>query len=126
MTLLAACRRKGGQSRSHIYSLYLAMRDPRVPWYVRVLTLLVVAYVISPVDIIPDFIPVLGLLDEIILVPIALALIVRLIPAEVLREYQAKQREIKNPGLKIVGAIIVALVWIVLIFAGYLLWQKMQ
>ena len=117
---------KGEQLKSQVYSLYRGLGDPRVPWIVKLLTILVIAYVISPVDIIPDFIPVLGLLDEIILVPVALSLIMRLMPAEVIREYQAEQQEIRSSGLKITGIIIVVLAWSMLVTLGYLLWQFLR
>ena len=115
---------KGRQMKSRVYCLYRGMYDPRVPWYVKLLTILVLAYVISPVDIIPDFIPVLGLLDEVILVPVAIALIVRLMPAEVINEYQGEQQEIRSRGLKITGVLLVAGIWLVLIMLGYIIWTR--
>ncbi len=84
--------------------------------------MLLLAYVISPIDIIPDFIPVIGLLDEVILVPVALTIIIRMIPAEVINEYQAEQKEIKSRGLKITGIIIVIFIWAALIMLGYKFW----
>lgn len=91
MGYAAKLREQGRQLKTHVYTLYHGMRDPRVPWYVKVLTLLVIAYVISPIDIIPDFIPVIGLLDDVILVPIAITLIMKLMPEEVIREYQIQR-----------------------------------
>ena len=112
-------KEQGKQLKSHVYSLYRGIHDPRVPWYVKILTLLVIAYIISPVDIIPDFIPVLGLLDEIILVPVALTLIMRLVPKEIINEYQAEEQEIHDAGLKTAGVIIVLFLWISLILLFY-------
>ena len=66
-----------------------AMRDPRTPWAARVLALLILAYAASPIDLIPDFIPILGLLDDLVLVPLGIALLLRLIPAHVLAEHRA-------------------------------------
>lgn len=114
---------RGRQLKSQISALYHGIYDPRVPWYVKLLALLVVAYVLSPVDLIPDFIPVLGLLDEIILVPLALALIVKLMPEEVMREYQTQQQEIKSRGLQITGILIVLFIWLFLILTCYYLWM---
>lgn len=71
-------------------TLRLASRDPRVPWYAKALAIGVIAYLLSPVDLIPDFIPVLGYLDDIILVPLGFALAVKLIPREVWLEYRSK------------------------------------
>lgn len=115
---------QGRRLKTHVYALYHGMHDPRVPWYAKLLTLLVIAYVISPVDIIPDFIPVLGLLDEVILVPIALALIIKLVPEEVIREYQTQQQEIKSSGLKIAGVLIVVMIWLLLVLFFYYLWLQ--
>ena len=68
------------------FTLYLACRHPRVPWYAKLLALIVVAYALSPIDLIPDFIPVLGYLDDLVLIPLGLMLVIRLIPADVLAE----------------------------------------
>lgn len=122
MDVISRLRQNSMQLRSCVYILYRGMRDTRVKWYVKILTMLVLAYVISPIDIIPDFIPVLGLLDELILVPIALSLIVRLIPDEILAEYQAAQQpQIKDRKLVIIGVLIVISIWILLIATGFFL-----
>ena len=117
-------RQQGKQLKSQVYTLYRGIHDPRVPWYVKLLTMLVVAYVVSPIDIIPDFIPVIGLLDEVILVPIALSLIMKLIPEEIILEYQSEQQEISSNGIKITGIIIVVLIWLLLILLCYQLWMQ--
>jgi len=75
------------------YALYLAYRDPRAPWYARVLAACVVAYAFSPIDLIPDFIPVLGYLDDLILVPVGIWLALRMIPAEVMADSRARAQE---------------------------------
>ena len=113
----------GRQLKSHVSTLYQGMWDPRVPWYVKVLTLLVIAYVISPIDIVPDFIPVIGLLDDVILVPIAITLIMKLMPEEVIRDYQSQQQQINSKGLKITGIVIVVSIWLILIILCYWLWS---
>ena len=71
------------QLKHDTYALYLASRDPRVPWPAKIIVLLVVAYLLSPIDLIPDFIPVLGYLDDIVLVPLGIALAIRCIPADI-------------------------------------------
>ena len=73
-----------------VYALHLAGRDPRTPWYARAVAICVVAYAFSPLDLIPDFIPVLGLVDDLILVPLGLAFAVRLIPPAVLADCRAR------------------------------------
>ncbi len=78
------------QLKADIYAIYLAGRDPRVPWYAMLLALLVAAYALSPIDLIPDFIPVVGHLDDLVLVPLGIALTRRLIPAPVWADCRAR------------------------------------
>jgi uncharacterized membrane protein YkvA (DUF1232 family) len=72
-----------------VHAVYQAARDPRTPWYARAAAILVAAYALSPIDLIPDFIPVLGYLDDLFIVPLGILLVVRLIPADVLAEHRA-------------------------------------
>ena len=97
-----------------VLALYLAARDPRVPWYAKVMAALVAAYALSPIDIIPDFIPVLGYLDDLILLPLGIAVVVRLIPDEVMADLrrQAEERMHARPR-SVVGAVVVVLLWLV-------------
>ena len=100
--------------RRDTYALYLACRDPRVPWYAKALAGAVLAYALSPIDLIPDFIPVIGYLDDLLIVPAGLALVRRMIPAAVLAEHRAtaaERIEARAPGSK-VGAAIVMSVWL--------------
>ncbi|HEY7834942.1 MAG TPA: DUF1232 domain-containing protein, partial [Ktedonobacterales bacterium] len=76
-----------------IYALYLAGRDPRTPWYARAVAVCVAAYAFSPLDLIPDFIPVLGLLDDLVLLPLGIALAIRLIPPPVLADCRARAEQ---------------------------------
>jgi uncharacterized membrane protein YkvA (DUF1232 family) len=95
------------------YAIYIAARDPRTPWYVRAVIFFVVAHTLSPIDLIPDFIPVLGYLDDLIITPGGIWLAVRLIPAEVLEEARATAaaRGVDR-NLGKVGAVIIISVWI--------------
>ena len=96
------------------FTLYLACRHPRVPWYAKFLALIVVGYTLSPIDLIPDFIPVVGYLDDLILVPLGIMLVIRLIPADVLAECRQKSEEIVGRATragKIAAGVIVA-IWI--------------
>jgi uncharacterized membrane protein YkvA (DUF1232 family) len=99
--------------KTEVYAIYLAARDPRTPWYARALIFFVVAHTFSPIDLIPDFIPVLGYLDDLIITPGGIWLAVRLIPAEVLAEARATAatREIDR-RVGILGATLIILVWI--------------
>jgi uncharacterized membrane protein YkvA (DUF1232 family) len=109
-----------------VYALYLAARDSRVPWFAKALALATAAYALSPIDLIPDFIPVLGYLDDIVIVPLAIVLTVRLIPAEVMLDLrlQAEQRLALAPPSSRTAAVIIVLIWIVAaIVAARLLWR---
>lgn len=100
--------------KQEAYAIYIAARDPRTPWYVKALIFFVVAHTFSPIDLIPDFIPVLGYLDDLIITPGGIWLAVRLIPAEVLAEARATAatRDVDRSVGK-VGAVLIVLVWIV-------------
>ncbi len=127
MNLINNLKQNSEDLRASIYALYRGMGDPRVPWYVKFLTILVVAYIISPIDLIPDFIPVFGLLDELILVSILLYIAVRLTPAEVFGEYRTDwQYKVEDKKLIYLGSLIVIGIWIVLITACYMLWEHIS
>ncbi len=116
MEILKKLKEKGRELKSNVFLLYRSSRDPRMPLHVKILALLIVAYIISPIDIIPDFIPVLGLLDEVILVPIFLTFTVSLIPDEIRQEYQQQDvLNIEDRRLAVMGGVMVLLIWSVLI-----------
>jgi len=107
--------------RRDVHALWLAARDRRTPWAARLLALAIAAYALSPIDLIPDFIPVLGLLDEAILLPLAILLAIRLIPAPLLAEFRAAAASAEaRPGSR-AGAAFVIAVWL-LAAAGLLWW----
>ena len=111
------------QLKQETYALYLAYRDPRTPWYAKVLAGAVVAYAFSPIDLIPDPIPVLGYLDDLLLVPVGIALAIRAIPAPVLadcRQQAANGLADGRPVNRIAAAVII-LIWLVLAALGILL-----
>ena len=102
--------------RTETYAIYLAYKDPRVPWYSKVFIALIIGYAFSPIDLIPDFIPVLGYLDDLILVPIGIVIALKMIPDEVMQECKLKASE-KFRGEKPtnwVAAIIIISVWLLL------------
>jgi membrane protein DedA with SNARE-associated domain/uncharacterized membrane protein YkvA (DUF1232 family) len=104
--------------RRDVYAIYLAVRDPRVPWYAKAAALLVAAYAVSPIDLIPDFLPVLGQLDDLILVPLGVLLAARLIPDALLDEHRrAAAAMVEKPTDWRVGALFVAIWAIALAFA---------
>jgi len=100
--------------KTEAYAIYLAARDPRTPWYAKALIFFVVAHTFSPIDLIPDFIPILGYLDDLIITPGGIWLAVRLIPPEVLKEARATAatREVDR-RVGVIGATLIILVWII-------------
>ncbi len=116
MALLAKLKQRARHLKAETFALYLAARDPRTPWYAKFLVAGIVAYAFSPIDLIPDFVPVLGYLDDLILIPIGIALAIKLIPHQVLTECRARANEtIQNgkPVSRVAGAVIVV-IWLVL------------
>lgn len=114
--MLRDLKRRARALKAETYALYLVARDSRTPWYAKVLAGAVVAYALSPIDLIPDFIPVLGYLDDLIIVPLGISIAIRLVPDEVLQECRA--RAARDPGATapmsiVVGVVIVAL-WLTL------------
>lgn len=98
--------------RADVLTLYLAGRDPRVPWHAKALAALVAAYALSPIDLIPDFIPVLGLLDDLILVPLGVVAVLRLMPKPLLAEIRARAETLaEQPEASWVGAALVMVFW---------------
>ncbi len=102
--------------KNEAIAVYIAAKDPRTPWYAKALIFFVVAHTFSPIDLIPDFIPILGYLDDLIITPLGLALAIRLIPAEVLEEARGKVAGSSvERSVKIVGVAVIVLVWIVIL-----------
>jgi uncharacterized membrane protein YkvA (DUF1232 family) len=97
-----------------VYALYLAYKDPRVPWYARVFAAVVVAYALSPIDLIPDPIPVLGYLDDLVIVPLGVALAIKMIPPQILAGCREEAREVEDRSVGRVAAVAVVAVWIAL------------
>jgi uncharacterized membrane protein YkvA (DUF1232 family) len=99
------------------FALFLAYKDPRTPWYAKVFTGLVVAYAFSPIDLIPDFIPVLGYLDDLILVPLGIRAALKMIPPDVLSECRAKAQIEMSKGKPVnwAAAIAIVAVWVIIL-----------
>lgn len=96
-----------------VHAIYLAARDPRVPWYAKALAFCVAGYAISPLDLIPDFVPVLGYLDDVIVVPLGILAVVKLIPPEVMAEHRALAAAVQDRPVSCTAAIAIAIaiVW---------------
>src|SRR2546428_1466835 len=99
-------------AKRDVIAVYLAARDPRVPWYVKALALAVAGYALSPIDLIPDFIPVIGYLDDFIIVPAGIALVRRMIPPVILAEHRAEAQAISDRPTSWVAAIIIVAIWV--------------
>ena len=114
--------------RRDAHAVYLAAHDPRMPWYAKALAIAVAGYALSPVDLIPDFIPVLGYIDDLIIVPLGIALVVSLIPNEVIAEYRTKADAAEQRPRSRGAAIIIVAIWMVgaaaLGWAGYAYWNR--
>jgi uncharacterized membrane protein YkvA (DUF1232 family) len=114
MPLLSSLKQRARHLKSEVLALWLAARHPGTPWYAKLLVAGIVAYALSPIDLIPDFVPILGYLDDLILIPLGIVLAVRMIPPPILEECRAKAREMTasaQTGSRVAGIIIVG-VWL--------------
>jgi uncharacterized membrane protein YkvA (DUF1232 family) len=111
---LESWRRRARELRTQSYALYFAMKHPRVPFPAKLLAASVAAYAASPIDLIPDFIPVLGYLDDLIVVPLGVALVIRMIPPEVWADCRAKAQrgDAETRFLGRAAATVIVLVWV--------------
>lgn len=114
------------QIRRDVHAVYVAARDPRTPWYAKLLALIVAAYALSPIDLIPDFVPVLGYLDDAILLPLGVLLVVRLIPDEVMADARAAAVAAEGRPVSRAGAIVIVALWIAAaLLLLWLLWPHL-
>ena len=110
-------KRRAADLKRDAIAMMIAARDPRVPWYAKVFMGLVVAYAFSPIDLIPDFIPVFGYLDDLIIVPLGIALSLKMIPAQVMIEARLKAEDMlqqKGPVSR-AGAVLVIAIWLIMV-----------
>lgn len=113
--------------KREVYALYFAARDPRVPWYAKALAACVVGYAISPIDLIPDFIPLLGYLDDLLLIPLGVMAVRAMIPPGVLAESRKKAAQVSEKPTSRVAAVIIVVIWLLLAAAaayGLLRWSS--
>lgn len=116
MPLLAEFKQRARRLKAETFALYLAARHPETPWYAKLLIATIVAYAFSPIDLIPDFIPILGYLDDLILIPIGIAFAIKMVPPSVLAECRARAQEVAlngKPVSRIAGAAVV-IIWLTL------------
>ncbi|HEY9795642.1 MAG TPA: YkvA family protein [Leptolyngbyaceae cyanobacterium] len=109
-------KQRARQLKKETYAIYIACKDPRVPWYARVFAGFVVAYAFSPIDLIPDVIPILGYLDDLVLVPLGIILVLKMIPPAVLAECRDKAEAAMNQGKPTsrIAAIVIVAIWLIL------------
>jgi uncharacterized membrane protein YkvA (DUF1232 family) len=104
-----------------VVALFLAARDSRTPWYAKIMAGLVAAYALSPIDLIPDFIPVVGYLDDLVIVPLGIWIVVRLVPGDLMQEFRAEAARLEAKPVSRTGALFIVALWIGA--AGLLLWS---
>jgi uncharacterized membrane protein YkvA (DUF1232 family) len=119
---------KARQLRDEIDALYLCSKDPRVPWHAKAFAVFILGYALSPIDLIPDFIPVIGYLDDIILVPIGIACLIKMVPKDILDECRekAKSRQITK-GRHWIAASVIIIIWLLaILITSKVLWFYFQ
>ena len=124
---MAAIHRWAQALKKQTLVVYFAARDPRTPWLVRLLALGVAAYALSPIDLIPDFIPILGYLDDLIIVPLSVALLLRLVPEDVKLSAQAQAAAVSERPVSRAAAAFILVLWAMLaVVAGLLVWRSLS
>jgi uncharacterized membrane protein YkvA (DUF1232 family) len=116
MALLAEMKQRARHLKAETFALYLAARNPRTPWYAKLVVAGIVSYAVSPIDLIPDFVPVLGYLDDLILIPAGISLAIRLVPEPVLADCRARAQETFKNGTLVsrVAGVVIVVIWIAL------------
>jgi uncharacterized membrane protein YkvA (DUF1232 family) len=105
-------RQRAGLLKREVYALYFAARDPRVPWYAKLLAGCIVAYAFSPIDLIPDPIPILGYLDDLVLIPLGVLAVRQMIPDHVLAECRVKAQDLVEKPTNWIAAAVIVLIWL--------------
>ncbi len=117
MGILTSFQQKAKALKTETYTVYFALRNPKVPWYAKAFIALVIGYAMSPIDLIPDFIPVLGYVDDLVIVPAGIFLALKMIPGEVLQECREKAKSERIGGkTKWIGILIIVLIWLLIVY----------
>jgi len=122
--MLEKWKQRSRTIRRDAHALYLAARDPRVPWYAKALAIGVAAYALSPIDLIPDFVPVLGYVDDLIIVPAGIALVIRLVPPEIMAQHRDMAIAAQDRPVSRAAGVAIITIWIVTI--GLAIWIAMR
>lgn len=128
MSILAQWKTRARQVKTEVYALAGAARDPRVPWPARLFAAIAIGYTLSPIDLIPDFIPIIGYLDDLVLVPLFILIARRLIPTDVLAEHRERARTRNNDDRRgQAAAVVIVAVWsVVVLVVALLLWRRLR
>ena len=121
MSFLEEFKKRVRHLKAETYALYLAARHPQTPWYAKLLVAGIVAYALSPIDLIPDFIPVLGYLDDLVLIPLGIALAIKMIPPDVLAECRIRAKSAVAKPVSRTAAVVIVAIWL-LVAALFSLW----
>jgi uncharacterized membrane protein YkvA (DUF1232 family) len=121
--MLAALQKWARAIKRDVHALCLASRDPRVPWYAKAMAACVAAYALSPIDLMPDFVPVLGYVDDLIIVPLGIMLVVWMIPDGIMAEHRAAAARAEGRPVSRAGAAAVVAIWIAVMGLTWLAWR---
>ncbi len=125
MNVVSKLQRAARRIKQDAMTVYFVARDSRTPFFVRVLALAIAAYALSPIDLIPDFIPIVGYLDDVILLPLGIVLVIKLTPAEVIEESRKRARAAAAKPVSNAAAVVIVAIWLASAAAlGYWLWHK--
>lgn len=122
--MLDAAKQWARKIKRDVVALWIAARDPRVPWYAKATAGAVAAYALSPVDLIPDFIPVIGYLDDLLIVPVGIMLAVKLVPTDLMREFREEAMRCEKPVSKAGLAFMIAIWALAAVALTWLFWPK--
>ena len=123
---LEKLKQRARELKRDVVALWFACKDKRTPWYAKAFAIVVVAYALSPIDLIPDFIPVIGYLDDLILIPLGITLALKMIPAEVMvnARKEAENHLLKNKSIGWVAAAVIIVIWLVILTSiGIAIWK---
>jgi uncharacterized membrane protein YkvA (DUF1232 family) len=116
---LASWRDRARALKGEVHALYFAVRDPRVPWYAKAVAACVVGYAFSPIDLIPDFIPVVGYLDELVVLPLGVMAVRAMIPPAVLAECREKGARLSDKPSSRVAVVVIVAIWLLVAAVGF-------
>ena len=120
MGMIARAKKWARGIKRDVLAVWIAARDPRTPWYAKLMAAAVAAYALSPIDLIPDFIPVLGYLDDLVLLPLGILLVIRMVPRDLMAEFRVEATRLESRPVTNAGLVIIIVLW--LGFGGLLLW----